>query len=117
MIIAGWGKKSKKIADAGLYKCQNCKNTATFEIRQLTNYASAYFIKLAKWKKQFYLVCSVCNAGHKLTEEDKNELLELSVGLPSNSEITEIWKDIDLLFADYIKDGKDIEKWNEYAMH
>ena len=117
MLVAGWGKKSKKIADAGLYKCQNCKNTTTFEVVEISNYASAYFIKFAKWKKQFCLVCSICDATYELTEENKDKLLKFSVELPSNSEITDIWNDIDLLCVDYMKDNKDMEKWNEYVTH
>ncbi|OGK35380.1 hypothetical protein A3F58_00040 [Candidatus Roizmanbacteria bacterium RIFCSPHIGHO2_12_FULL_37_9b] len=117
MIIAGWGKKSKKIADAGLHKCSNCKNIATFEIREMANYASAYFIKIAKWNKQTYLVCTICNAGFELTDEGKNELLKATIELPSNSDIVDIWNNINKLFVEYINNKKDINKWNEYALN
>ena len=117
MIIAGWGKKAKKLADAGLYKCENCNNITTFELKELANYASAYFIKIAKWKKKYYLICSICDAGYELTEDAKNEILKISIEIPSNFEIINIWKDVDALCSNYLNKGNDIEEWPKYAIH
>lgn len=97
MIIFGWGKKSKKIADVGLMRCKNCNNMTVFELRELSNKVSIYFIPVAKWKKQNYLVCPVCDAGFEIEENDKNDILNECIKLPDSK--------ISLEIQDYIVDS------------
>jgi len=115
MIIGGWGKKSKKIADAGLLKCKNCNNTAAFEVRELANTASLYFIPVAKWNKKTYLVCPICEAGYELSEDDAKKLMQEIASLPSNDTSTEIWNKVDALFVGFMKENKNFEEWNDFA--
>ncbi|HED38013.1 MAG TPA: zinc-ribbon domain-containing protein [Ignavibacteria bacterium] len=115
MIIGGWGKKSKKVADAGLLRCKNCNNTAAFEIRELASTASLYFIPVAKWNKKTYLVCPICKAGYELPEDDVKKLMQEIVSLPSNDTSIEIWNKIDLLFVEFTKENKNLEEWNDFA--
>lgn len=115
ILIGGWGKKSKKIADAGLLKCKNCNNTASFEVRELANTASLFFVPVAKWNKKRYLVCPICEAGYELSEEDTKKLLQEIASLPSNDVSTEIWNKIDALFVRFMKENKNPEEWNNFA--
>jgi len=115
MIIGGWGKKSKKVADAGLLKCKNCNNTAAFEVRELANTASLYFIPVAKWNKKTYLVCPICEAGYELSEDDTKKLMQEIASLPSNDISTEIWNKIDSLFVGFMKENKNLEEWNDFV--
>ena len=115
MLIGGWGKKSKKIADAGLLKCKNCNNTAVFDVRELANTASLYFVPIAKWNKKNYLVCSICGAGYELSEEDSVKLMQEIASLPSNNTSIEIWNRIDILFSGFIKEKKNLDGWNDFA--
>ncbi len=116
ILIGGWGKKTKKIADAGLIKCKNCNNTAAFEIRELANTASAFFIPVAKWNKKNYLICPICTAGYELSDDDKNKLLQEVATLPNNEIATSIWNELDALFVDFMNEKKDLEEWNKTAL-
>jgi len=115
MIIAGWGKKSKKIADAGLLKCRNCNNIAAFEVRELANTASLYFIPVAKWHRKTYLVCPICKTGYELSEEGTKNFLQEIASLPSNDKSIELWNKIDVLFVKFMKENKNLEEWNDFA--
>lgn len=106
MIIGGWGEKSKKIADAGIIKCRNCKNNATFEVRDLVKSASLFFVPVAKWDKKTYLVCTICTAGYEISEEDKNKLLQDIASLPSNEISTQLWNKIDHVFIEFVKNAQ-----------
>ncbi len=116
MIIGGWGKKSKKIADAGFFKCENCNNIATFEVHELANSISLYFIPVAKWSKKVYLVCSICQAGYELSESDTKKLLQETATLPDNITVAKIWNKMDSLFVKFTEGKKSLEGWDEFAI-
>lgn len=115
LIIGGWGKKSEKVADAGINKCKNCNNRSLFEVRTLSNTVSAFFVPVAKWNKRYYLVCLTCEAGFEIPEESAKELLVHTASLPDNQTSLLIYNSIDKLFVEYIKSGQKLEKWNEHA--
>ena len=115
ILIGGWGKKSKKIADAGLLKCKNCNNTAAFEVRELASTASLFFVPVAKWNKKTYLVCPICEAGYELSEDDTKKLLQDVASLPSNDSAKEIWNKTDSLFVKFMKENGNIGEWNDFA--
>jgi len=118
MIIIGWGKKSKKIADAGIMKCGNCNNYSAFEIRELSSKVSLYFIPIAKWKKKTYLVCALCDAGYELSEKNKEKILQETVKIPDNKTSIELYNKIDSLFVDYAErrklKAKDMKDWDKF---
>lgn len=116
MIIIGWGKQSKKIADAGIIKCKNCNNYSAFEVRGLASNIKLYFISVAKWNKKTYLVCTVCDAGYELNEKAKKEILQDVIKIPDNKTSIEIWNRIDSLFVEYTrrKKLKNLEGWDKY---
>ena len=94
MIIFGWGKKSKKIADIGLMRCKNCNNISGYELRELSRRASLYFISVAKWNKKYYLTCPICDAGYEIEESKKNMVLQETAMLPDNNTALNIWNDL-----------------------
>ncbi len=114
MIIIGWGKQSKKIADAGIMKCKNCNNYSAFEVRELANNIKLYFIPIAKWGKKTYLVCTICDAGYELNEEGKKEILQETIKIPDNKTSIEIFNKVDSLFVKYAesKAMKDLKGWD-----
>lgn len=105
MIIGGWGEKSKKIADAGILKCRNCKHNTAFEVHDLTKNASLFFVPVAKWGKKTYLVCTICTAGFEISETDKNKLLQDIASLPSNEISMQLWNKIDRIFVGFAKNA------------
>ena len=109
MLIIGWGKKSKKVADIGLMKCKNCHNIVGFELRELSKKVSLYFVPVAKWAKEYYMVCPVCDAGYKIEKEDKNKLIEETIGLPDNSTSLAIWNHIAESFENFSVKNQDVK--------
>ena len=111
MIILGWGKRSKKIIDIGLLRCSNCNNIAGFELRELSNRVSLYFVSVAKWKKRIYMVCPVCDAGFELDEGQKNEIINESINLPDNEKSLTIWDYIVNAFNNFEGDYTKIDNF------
>lgn len=106
MIIFGWGKKSKKIADIGLMRCKNCNNISGYELRELSRRASLYFISVAKWNKKYYLTCPICDAGYEIEESKKNMVLQETAMLPDNNTALNIWNDLIKFINDNFSDDK-----------
>jgi len=99
MIIFGWGKGAKKLADIGFNKCPNCKNYSWFYLCELSSKVKVYFVPVAKFNKKYYMVCSVCSAGLELTSKEKDEILRESVEFPSQELSIEIWNKLDDMFS------------------
>lgn len=114
LILFGWGKKSKKLADAGIMKCKNCNNYSAFEIRELAKNINLYFIPIAKWDKRTFLVCPICEAGYELTKEGREKILQEVIKIPDNKICIEIFNRIDSLSIDYFEKKKDPKKWDSY---
>lgn len=91
MIIFGWGKKAKEIAYLGIHKCSNCKNYCRFDLYELANRISLYFIPVAKWGKKSYRVCSTCETGFEVAQPEKTELLRVSINLPAAEDVAAVW--------------------------
>lgn len=113
MVLFGWGRESVKISDAGILKCNNCKNYTTFEIRATARKVSLYFIPVAKWDRKYYLVCITCQYGFEIDEKSKNDILEDIKLLPNNIESGLIWNEIDNIFVEQVNKLK-VNKDEEY---
>jgi transcription elongation factor Elf1 len=114
MVLLGWGQDSTKVCDAGIMKCDNCNNYATFEIKELARNASLYFITVAKWDRKYYLVCDTCQYGYELNVETKNKIFQDMKSLPSNAVSAIMWKAMHNLAALEIRKLKDY-KGDSYA--
>lgn len=118
MFIAGWGKDNKKIAEAGIRRCDNCNNYTTWEIYKTSKKTTLYFIPIAKWKKKYFLVCTTCNASYELKKSKKDEFLENVVRIPDNNVCAKIWNKIDSNFCIFLKnntidENKNISNWSK----
>src|SRR4051812_17695799 len=91
MIIYGWGKDLRKLAYAGIEKCPNCGAVAHFWLCERANNASLYFLKIAKWNRQFLLMCQSCENGWEILPELRDETLRRTLALPSPEECEEIF--------------------------
>jgi len=75
MIIVGWGDKLKILGEAYLSPCANCNNEVVWQVVETSKKMSLYFVPLAKWNKQYFLMCPVCNDAIQL--KDKKEAQDL----------------------------------------
>jgi len=95
VIVFGWGKKAKRLANAGMSKCPNCHNWTAFGVFSRASAVSLYFVPVAKFGTKFYLVCSTCDAGFEINDAKKTELLRASCDLPTTEHMISIWNALD----------------------
>jgi len=112
VLIWGWGNQYRKVADAGIMRCRNCRNYSTFEIRELAKNFKLYFIPVAKWGRRYYLVCNTCEAVYELENERLDQILSEISGIPDNETSLDIWNNIDILLTQMIKTNN-TEDWVE----
>jgi hypothetical protein len=91
MIIYGWGEGLKDVAYAGIEKCHNCKNWAHFQVCEHSSYASLYFIKVARWNRKCVCVCKACNRGWEISDDKRDEVIRMTVNLPSEQQCLDMW--------------------------
>lgn len=109
MFIASWGDNSKKIADAGIDECNNCNNYSIWEVHEVSKKASVFFVPVVKFKKKTFLVCTVCNAGYELNDEEKKNILKRTVEIPDNNVSAKIWQEVDSDFVKFMKENENSE--------
>lgn len=73
MIIIGFGKDAKKIADAGDHHCPRCHNQCLFQVVEIANRLAIFFIPAARWQKKYFLSCSICHYSYPLGREELEE--------------------------------------------
>ena len=118
-ILAGWGGKRKRIGNFGMQKCPNCHNWQSMGIYEVSKQAHAYFIPVAKWGKEFYIICPICEAGIPIKESELSDLLQACMLMPDDETASAIWNELDTLTLAFLEkapptlDGKDIANWYE----
>ena len=82
MIIVGWGDKEKVLGETYQIDCPNCKNEVVMDVIETSKRISLYFVPVAKWKKQYFMLCPVCLWGVPLKnkEEEQDILLQALEG-------------------------------------
>lgn len=102
IVFFGWGKKAKRLANAGIDKCVNCRNWSPMGVYARSSAVSLYFVSVAKWGTKFYLVCDTCDAGIEVDADTKTKLLRASADLPPTAEMKRIWAEIDERLTQYL---------------
>lgn len=100
-ILAGWGGKRKRIGNFGIRKCPNCNNWQPQGIYELSRQATLYFIPVAKWGKEYYVICPICEAGLPVVEEKLDELLRACILMPDDETARQIWNAFDTFTGDF----------------
>jgi len=113
MLIGGWGKDLENVADAGFGLCKNCNNTALFDLKKTTKKADLFFVPVAKWGAEYFLVCSTCDAGYEISEQQKDQLVNEMIERPDNKKMAEIWNKMDELLVNLMKQEVEIGKWQD----
>jgi hypothetical protein len=76
MILFGWGGNCRVLGEIGEADCPNCNNTASWLVVETSKKFTLYFVPVAKWSKQYFCLCSVCNRGVELKSlEQAQDLL------------------------------------------
>lgn len=121
MSVIIWGRRQglKKIADAGIMKCDRCGQLSTFEVEEFSKKATLYFVPIAKWGSKVYLVCTKCQNGFEIKDEKRAELAEAVAKLPDNKTSVAIYNKMDTLFVSFVEslngDRSKLSGWNQYV--
>lgn len=75
MLIVGWGGNTKVLGETIPIKCPNCGNEKFWQVVETSRNVKLYFIRVAKWDKQYFHICPICTAGMQL--KDRNEAQDL----------------------------------------
>lgn len=110
-MIVGWGKYAKKIAYLGIMKCNNCKNYSHFHLYELSNKVKLYFLPVAKLNKKYFYACEICEYGNEIDLKKCEELLKISVEIPEQDIVTNIWKTLDSKLYEKIKNNESSDEF------
>lgn len=77
MIIVGWGKDARPVANLGVKRCPNCNNNSRFDLHERATQLKLYFIPVARLNLKYFVACQICGAGYEVDNRQKDELLKL----------------------------------------
>ncbi len=75
IVLFGRGRKTREIARSGRRRCPHCGNRVPFILHELQDKFNLFLIPVFTYRKQYFLGCSICNAGFELSEADKEEFM------------------------------------------
>jgi transcription elongation factor Elf1 len=70
MVIFGWGNDAKALSEGFFIRCPNCSNATQWQIVETSKRFSLYFVPVAKWSSQYWLVCPVCSSGIQIASRE-----------------------------------------------
>ena len=96
MLVNGIGttKGLKKINDTYFGKCPACHEMVIFALVQTAKKFKMYWIPVATWDKQYYIVCPKCDHWYGTSDEQINKIKEQVGELPNSKLISESWQDV-----------------------
>ena len=57
-------------------KCSHCYNDCDYQLVKVTGWFTLFFIPIFPFKVNYFLMCSICNYGNKITKKVALELLD-----------------------------------------
>jgi len=88
MIIFGWGGRHKVLGEGFFAGCHNCGNATQWLVVETSKHISLYFVTVAKWSRQYWMVCPVCSCGLQLPSRELAQQI-LAAALQDATEIPE----------------------------
>jgi hypothetical protein len=75
IFIAGWGDQRKSyVCSLGQRRCPHCHHKAEWEVYQIDERATAYFVPVWTYSSKRVVVCSRCGAGSQISDSQLAEL-------------------------------------------
>ncbi|MCF2612033.1 zinc ribbon domain-containing protein [Fusobacterium perfoetens] len=75
-FVMGFGSKDELLKEVS-FRCTNCINEK-FELHQMSNVFSFFFIPIFRFNKKFLIVCKNCKSIYRLKNESLEKVLETS---------------------------------------
>ena len=69
-FLVGFGdRKTRVIGPVEKRVCPNCRNEDFWELHQLRDYVSVFFIPIIPYKTQYLIVCPICHLAHPVDDD------------------------------------------------
>lgn len=79
MILFGWGHCTKKNHGATLpITCPNCNNQTVYELVNMKEWFTLFFIPIIPYKSKHYLLCNICSQGLALKAQQVEKAKRMS---------------------------------------
>ncbi|HTE40615.1 MAG TPA: hypothetical protein VK629_07290 [Steroidobacteraceae bacterium] len=85
LIVFGTAHKGKRVRPLLDTYCFPCKRDVTWEWYRLTEWLTAYFIRVLPVKNEYFLVCGACGDRMSLTKDEATGIQKLSALTPDES--------------------------------
>lgn len=70
IFLFGWGHRTiKELGPALKNGCNNCKNEAYWNLKQVTTWFTLFFIPVIPYSTKRFLLCPICTYGFELDNE------------------------------------------------
>jgi DnaJ domain len=66
MIVWGHGRRLQTLGPVGRQECQQCGQVATIFLGVLKKQFTLYWVPVARWNGEYYLMCGICNASARI---------------------------------------------------
>lgn len=73
-IIFGTRRRVKKLHGRTLYHCNHCNNNEYWDIVQVAEWFTLFFIPIFPIQRQYYLMCPICSYGVKISSQEYKRL-------------------------------------------
>lgn len=80
MIFGGYGRKSKVRGEV-FFPCSRCSALNTFALLENYGYGQLYGVRLAKYKTDRFMLCSLCQDGYPLDKQQWEQAQLVAQGL------------------------------------
>lgn len=79
MLLIGCGRRTRSVEATFARHCEKCSRTEMFRLEKARTWFTLFFLPLIPYDTQYWLLCSECRSGQKLSgKEHKTLLAELA---------------------------------------
>jgi len=75
MLIFGWGRRTRSVEATLARQCDRCARTEMFRLERVRTWFTLFFIPVIPYETQYWLLCSECRCGIKLSHEEHAQLI------------------------------------------
>lgn len=76
-IIFGTRRKVKKSHGRTIYHCNHCNNNAYWDIVEVVEWFTLFFIPIFPVQRDYYLMCPICSHGAKISSQEYKRLMTM----------------------------------------
>jgi hypothetical protein len=75
MMIVGLGRKTRDVEATLARHCEKCARTEMFRLEKVRTWFAFLSIPMIPYQTEYWLLCSECRSGQKLSREEHSALL------------------------------------------